>query len=73
MEPSGRMRRTQTKIGTLYAHIADARRDHQHQISSLAVASDQVIAIAPVDVCGLWPAPPPRPQRGVLAVTGRIT
>lgn len=45
IEPSRRMRRTRRAIGTLHAKIADTRRDHQHQISSTAIAAANVIAI----------------------------
>ena len=53
IEPSGRMRRTQAQIGTLHAGIADARRDHQHQISAQAVVSANVIAIEDLSLAGM--------------------
>lgn len=53
IEPSGRMRRTQAKIGTLHAHIADARRNHQHQVSAQAVAGAHVIAIEDLSIAGM--------------------
>jgi putative transposase len=42
---SNRMRRTAQRIGGLHAQVADARRDHQHQVSAAVVATAQVIAI----------------------------
>jgi len=50
IEPSRRMQRTRKQIGRLHAGIADARRDHQHQVSAAAVAGAQVICIESLDV-----------------------
>src|SRR5690606_39777807 len=45
LEPSNRMKCRRRQIGRLHAQVADARRDHQHQLTSQLVATSQVIAI----------------------------
>jgi len=45
IEASQRMHRRKRQIGKLHTQIADARRDHQHQLTAKVVASAQVIAI----------------------------
>ena len=50
IEPSGRMRRTQARIGKLHAAVADTRRDHLHKTSARAVATAHVIAIEDLNV-----------------------
>jgi len=42
---SNRMRQRKAQIGRLHAQVADARRDHQHQLTSRAVAKAEVIGI----------------------------
>ncbi len=42
---SNRMRRRRQQIGRLHAGVADARRDHQHQLTARIVATAEVIAI----------------------------
>jgi len=39
------MKRRRRQIGRLHAQVADARRDHQHQLSSRVTSSAQIIAI----------------------------
>ncbi|HUW52954.1 MAG TPA: transposase, partial [Rhodanobacter sp.] len=50
---SNRMRRRKAQIGALHAKIADLRRDHQHQLTSAAVAGAAVIAIEDLNVKGM--------------------
>jgi len=50
---SNRMRRRKAQIGTLHARIGDLRRDHQHQLTSAAVAGAAVIAIEDLNVKGM--------------------
>ena len=45
IEVSNRMRRSRRQIGRLHAQVADARRDHQHQLTAKVVATARVIAI----------------------------
>ncbi len=45
VEVSNRMRRTKAAIGRLNTRIADARRDHHHQLTARLVAGAQVICI----------------------------
>lgn len=45
IEASSRMRKRRRQIGRLHAQVADARREHQHQLTAKIVASAQVIAI----------------------------
>ena len=42
---SARMKRTQAAIGRLHVRVADARRDHQHQLTAHVVRLANVIAI----------------------------
>lgn len=42
---SARMKRTQATIGRLHVRVADARRDHQHQLTAHVVRLANVIAI----------------------------
>ena len=42
---SNRMRKRKAQIGRLHAQVADARRDHQHQLTVKAVAKAEVIGI----------------------------
>lgn len=50
---SNRMKRRRRQIGRLHAQVADARRDHQHQLTARIVATAQVIAIEDLAVKGL--------------------
>ncbi len=50
---SNRRRRVQQQIGRLHAQIADARRDHLHQVSAAAVAKAQVLVIEDLAVKGM--------------------
>lgn len=50
---SNRMKRRRRQIGRLHAQVADARRDHHHQLTSRVVASAQVIAIEDLSVKGM--------------------
>jgi len=50
---SNRMRRRKAQIGALHAKIADLRRDHQHQLTSAAVAGAAIIAIEDLCVKGM--------------------
>ena len=45
IEASQRMHKRRRQIGRLHAQVADARRDHQHQLTTKVVASARVIAI----------------------------
>lgn len=47
---SNRMRRRKARIGTLHARIGDLRRDHQHRLTSAAIAGASVIAIEDLNV-----------------------
>ena len=47
---SNRMHRRKAQIGALHAKIGDLRRDHQHQLTSAAVAGAAVIAIEDLNV-----------------------
>ncbi len=47
---SNRMRRRKAQIGALHAKIGDLRRDHQHRLTSAAVAGAAVIAIEDLNV-----------------------
>ncbi|MFA6230216.1 MAG: transposase [Rhodanobacter sp.] len=50
---SSRMRRRKAQIGTLHARIGDLRRNHQHQLTSAAVAGAAVIGIEDLNVKGM--------------------
>jgi len=50
---SNRMRRRKAQIGALHAKIGDLRRNHQHQLTSSAVAGAAVIAIEDLNVKGM--------------------
>ena len=50
---SNRMRRRKAQIGALHARIADARRDHQHQLTAAVIARASVIAIEDLNVKGM--------------------
>lgn len=50
---SNRMKRRRRQIGQLHARVADARRDHQHQLTSRVVANAQVITIEDLSVKGM--------------------
>lgn len=50
---SNRMRRRKAQIGALHAKIGDLRRNHQHQLTSAAVADAAVIAIEDLNVKGM--------------------
>ena len=45
IEVSNRMRKTKRRIGRLHVRVADARRDHQHQLTARVVQQAEVIAI----------------------------
>jgi putative transposase len=45
IEVSNRMRRRKHQIGALHARIADARRDHQHQLTASLISTANLIAI----------------------------
>ncbi len=47
---SNRMRRRKAQIGSLHARIGDLRHDHQHQLTSAAVAGAAVIVIEDLNV-----------------------
>ena len=47
---SGRMRRRKMQIGTLHARIANARCNHQHQLTTRVVNAANVIAIEDLNV-----------------------
>ena len=53
---SNRMQRRNAQIGRLHAQVADARRDHQHQLTARAVASAEVICLEDLAVKGLGQA-----------------
>jgi len=53
LEPSNRMKRRNRQIGRLHAQVADARSDHQHQLTADIVASADVIAIEDLSVRGM--------------------
>ena len=45
IQVSNRMRRRKHQLGVLHVRIADARRDHQHQLTASVIATAQEIAI----------------------------
>lgn len=53
---SKRMQKRKAQIGRLHAQVADARRDHQHQLTSRAVASAAVICLEDLAVKGMGQA-----------------
>ena len=50
---SKRMRKRRLQLGSLHAGVADARRDHQHQLTARIVAMAEVIAIEDLAVKGM--------------------
>lgn len=50
---SNRGRRTQQAVGRLHAHVADQRRDFQHQLSRRIADTAQVIAIEDLDLAAM--------------------
>ena len=54
---SNRMRRRKAQIGALHVRIGDLRRDHQHQLTSAAVAGAAVIAIEDLNVKAMGRSP----------------
>jgi putative transposase len=53
---SNRMQRRKAKIGRLHAQVADARRDHQHQLTARVVALADVICLEDLAVNGMGQA-----------------
>ncbi len=53
---SNRMQRRKAQIGRLHAQVADARRDHQHQLTARAVALAEVICLEDLAVKGMGQA-----------------
>lgn len=53
---SSRMKRRKAQIGRLHAQVADARRDHQHQLTAVAVAKAEVICLEDLAVKGMGQA-----------------
>lgn len=53
---SNRMKRRKAQIGRLHARVADARSDHQHQLTARAVASAEVICLEDLAVKGMGQA-----------------
>ena len=53
LERSGRMQRTQQRIGKWQTRMADVRHDHLHQVSAKAVASGEVIVLENLNLKGV--------------------